>query len=186
MLSREVPLVCDPTFLLSKEEWEALERPHSAGKGEYILYYTIRRSGELYQKCRALSKETGLPVVIVGGNVLKKLKNRDPMVRYAVDISPEQWLYLVHHARYVVTNSFHGTAFSVNFRKDFYVEFSSLTNSRLSHIVNTLGLSQRVVNGTADLVPSSIDYHIVASTLHEICGDSHLYLMNALQETING
>ena len=41
---------------------------------------------------------------------------------------------MLHHARYVFTNSFHGTAFSINYRKDFYVEFSSLTNSRLEPV----------------------------------------------------
>ena len=47
-------------------------------------------------------------------------KNKNPMLDYAVDASPEQWLYIINHARYVFTNSFHGTVLSLQFQKQFY------------------------------------------------------------------
>ena len=181
VLGTEVPVVCDPTFLLSAEEWQTMERPHPAAKGEYILYYTIRSSHSLMKKCRELSKKTGLKIVVVGGNFVKRMRNSDPMVDYAVDVSPEEWLYLVRNARYVVTNSFHGTAFSVNFRKDFYVEFSSLTNSRLAQITKALGLEDRIV-GDTELIPSAADYSVAEDVLRDLCKESWEYLSSALQE----
>ena len=181
MLNREVTMVVDPTMLLDASDWSAMEQPHSLGRGEYILYYTIRRSESLMRFCRHLSKQTGLKIVVVGGNPLDALRKRDEMVDYAVDISPKQWLFLVHHARYVVTNSFHGTAFSINYRKDFYVEFSSLTNSRLANIVQIFGLQDRVVKEGALENLADVDYSRVAQELPTLQEQSLSYLRNALE-----
>jgi hypothetical protein len=152
LTGKDVPLVCDPTFLLSADDWTSLEKAHPAAKGEYILYYTVRSSESLWKQCKAFAKEKGLKIVVVGGNLLKQWKEKDGQIQYAVDIGPEQWLYLLHHARYVVTNSFHGTAFSINYHKDFYVEFSSLTNSRLEQITQALGLTDQIVVSVHDYV----------------------------------
>ena len=132
--------------------------------------------------CKSLAKKTGLRIVIVGGNAVKRLKNKDPMLSYAVDVSPEEWLYLMHHARYVVTNSFHGTAFSIIYRKDFYVEFSSKTNSRLSHITEMLGLQDRVVSDGICTKVSNCDYTETETKLPDISSASFRYLKNALSE----
>lgn len=180
LLGKEVPLVCDPTLLMNACDWELLEESHSAAEGEYILYYTIRSSQTLWDKCRVFAREKGLKIVVVGGNWLKQWKQRDDQIRYAVDIGPEEWLYLVHHARYVFTNSFHGTAFSINYRKDFYVEFSSLTNSRLEQIVRTLGLCGQIV-GEAQLTGAAVDYSVADRLLPEIRETSMNYLSRALE-----
>ena len=132
--------------------------------------------------CRELSQKTGMKIIVVGGNPVTAWKNRDQMIEYAVDISPQQWLYFMHHAAYVVTNSFHGTAFSVNFRKNFYVEFSSLTNSRLEHIVRMLHLEDRVVNGSSVAAPSAVDYGTVDAILPSLEARSLQYLECALAE----
>ena len=121
-----------------------------------------------------------MKIVVVGGNLLTQWKVRNEDVTYAVDISPEEWLYLLHHARYVFTNSFHGTAFSINYRKDFYVELSSATNSRLTQITQMLGLSERIV-GQAPLSGSAVDYSFAEQVLPEICKASMDYLSDALK-----
>ncbi|MBQ8260299.1 MAG: polysaccharide pyruvyl transferase family protein [Clostridia bacterium] len=185
MTGKDVPVVVDPTMLVSAEEWSALEREYPVGEGGYILYYTIRRSHSLMQFCRELSARTGLRVIAVGGNFIKSMKTRGSSIEYASDISPEQWLYLVNHARYVVTNSFHGTAFSINFRKDFYVEFSSATNSRLENITGMLGLESRVVREGMAAEPSDCDYSVAQERLPSLIADSHKFLKEALNQGEN-
>ena len=182
LTGKEAPVVLDPTMLLDREEWIALEQPHPLAQGEYILYYTIKSSASLWQSCRALSEKTGVKIVVVGGNAIKAMRNKDPMVSYAVDISPAEWLYLVRHARYVVTNSFHGTAFSVIYRKDFYVEMSSATNSRLAHITDMLGLGDRVIGGGLCDGGSACDYTVAEEKLPMLRAASLEYLKNALCE----
>ena len=179
LLGKDVPLVCDPTLLMDAGEWSQVEKPHPAGEGEYILYYTIRSSGTLWNRCKAFAREKGLKIVAVGGNPLKQWREKNGNIRYAVDISPEQWLYLVHHARYVFTNSFHGTAFSINYRRDFYVEFSSLTNSRLEQITRTLGLCAQVLT-EAPISGDAVDYTVAEQVLGQMRKASLEYLSGAL------
>ncbi len=180
LIGRDVPLVCDPTLLMNAEDWEALEKPHPAAEGGYILYYTIRSSASLWDQCRAFAREKGLKIVVVGGNRLKQWTQRDEQIRYAPDIGPEQWLYLLHHARYVFTNSFHGTAFSINYHKDFYVEFSSLTNSRLEQITRSLGLGGQVL-GAAVPDGTPADYTVADQVLPQMRKASMDYLNQALK-----
>lgn len=180
LIGTDAPLVCDPTLLMNSDDWVKLERPHPAAEGEYILYYTVRSSASLWNKCKEFAREKGLRIVVVGGNHLKKWKYRNENIRYAIDIGPDEWLYLVHHARYVVTNSFHGTAFSINYRKDFYVEFSSLTNSRLEQITRSLGLDDQIV-GDEPLSGAATDYSVADRALPQIREESMKYLSEALK-----
>lgn len=183
---QDVQIVADPTMLVEKQEWMAMESAHPMGKGDYILYYTVKSSPTLLAYCKSLSHKTGLKIVIVGGNAVKKLTNRDPMLTYAVDVSPEEWLYLLHHARYVVTNSFHGTAFSIIYRKDFYVEFSSDTNSRLMNITEIFGLTDRVVKDCVCDCISDCDYTETDKKMPILRGESLQFLQDALSENKHG
>lgn len=180
LIGKDVPIVVDPTFLVTAEEWSTLEQRHPLADGDYILYYTIRSSQKLWHRAVELSEKTGMKLVVVGGNPIKANFSKDANIKYAVDIAPGEWLYLLRHARYVVTNSFHGTAFSVNYRKDFYVEFSSLTNSRLVQITQALGLTGRIV-GEAALEPTAVDYTVTDRVLPQMRKASLDYLMKALK-----
>jgi len=113
---------------------------------------------------------------------LSNLKKQNNTVKYIVDIGPEQWLYFFHHAECVVTNSFHGTAFSINYRKNFYVEFSSLTNSRLEQIVRTFGLEERIVDQQSKPQMSMIDYSLTESILPLLREKSMSFLRQALEQ----
>lgn len=175
LTGRDVPIVADPTFFLEQSDWEELEQEHPAAKGEYILYFTVRSSRSLWEKALEFSRKSGMKLVVIGGSMLKK---RVDGVEYAVDIGPAQWLYLIHHARYVVTNSFHGTAFSIHFRRDFYLDLSARTNSRLEHIARILGLEDQIVKGP--LEPSAADYTVAEQVLPEMRQASWDYLKQAL------
>ena len=158
MLQREVPLVLDPTFLLDSTACAREEDTHFAAQKPYILYYAIKRSRELFDFSLDLARKKNSKIVVVGGNFLSNIKNKQDGVEYAWDISPRQWLYLVHHADCIVTNSFHGTAFSINYQKEFFVEFSSDTNSRLRQLIQTTGLENRVIGKDTAQWDSKVDY----------------------------
>lgn len=180
LMQKQVPVVLDPTFLLDKGDWTALEKPHAAAKEGYILYYTVRSSKSLLRFCLDLADKTHKKVVIVGGNFLRQLGNRDKRICYARDIGPEQWLYLMHHAQYVVTNSFHGTAFAIHYQKDFFLEYSSTTNSRLQQIIGAAKLENRVVGPNVASWDEKIDYTWVESSLEHIKTQSVSYLKEAI------
>lgn len=176
----EAKLVLDPTFLLDAGKWEKYEKICPQAKGEYILYYTVHNSRVLWQKCLELAQKTNMKILRIGANMISKYLKKEDRVEYVTDVGPDQWLYLLHHASYIMTNSFHGTAFSINYRKNFYVEFSSATNSRLTNIVGLLGLEDRVLHQNLDIVPSAADYSGVETVLSRLIEDSHGFLENAL------
>lgn len=181
LTGREAALVADPTFLVEAASWAAMEKSHPAATGDYVLYFVVRQSESLMRRCAAFAQKQGLKMVVVGGNPLKTRRNRNPMVEYAVDIGPEQWLYLLHHARYVFTNSFHGTAFSVIFEKDFYVEYPPYTGSRLRQVMETLGLENRVIKEGEEPAEQAIDYGPVRQAFAALTAQSLEYLENALK-----
>ena len=186
LTGRDTTLVVDPTLLLDAQQWQPYEQAHPRATGDYILYYTIRSSQTLWKHCLELAKKTNMKILRLGSNVISKHLKKTDGVEYICDVSPGQWLYLVHNARYVVTNSFHGTAFSVNYRKDFYVEFSSLTNTRLEHITNVLGLQQRVLCEDAEITPSFVNYAKTEEVLPKLKRQSLMFLEQALQEAFEG
>lgn len=179
---RDAQLVCDPTMLLSAEEWETLEKPYPAEENGYILYYPVGSSKTLWDYCKKLSKKTGLKIIHIGGNVIKAMRNKDGGMEYAVDISPSRWLWLVHHARYVVTNSFHGSAFSVIFRKSFYLEYPWHAHSRIDQIVSLLAPADPVIKeGVCEA--RDLDYSGVDKNLAHLRDESLDYLKKALGDS---
>lgn len=181
LIPQEVSVVADPTFLLEPEDWETMEKVHPAAEGEYILYFAVHRSEQLFRRCRELSRRCGMKVVVVGGNAIKRLKNRDPMLDFAVDVTPSEWLYLMHHARYVVTDSFHGTVFSVMFHRDFFVQYPRHANARLVHLIGELGLGARVLSENTPFTTDSIVYENVDRRRVEMQTLSKEFLTKALE-----
>ena len=181
ILGREVPLVLDPTFLLDQDDWIKLEQWHPAAEEDYILYFTVFSSRSLMDFCRELADKSTKKIVVVGGNALRQLRNRDKRIEYAWDLNPGQWLYLIHHASCVVTNSFHGTAFSIHYQKDFYVEPAPSANSRLAQIVRTSGLEDRVVGNRKADPERHIDYSEVYERFASLKAQSLSYLKEYIQ-----
>lgn len=180
LIGKNAPIVIDPTMLLDAAQWQQLEDDSFCVDEDYVLYYTVKSSPRLFAKCRAFAQKHGLKMVVIGGNCMRK--ERDPIVRHAVDISPSAWLWLVRHARYVVTNSFHGTAFSIIFEKDFCLELSASTNSRLTNIVKILGLEERILPFEQEIIPCSANYNIAKANLSYLRAASLDYLQKALCE----
>lgn len=182
LLDCKVPIVLDPTFLVSREEWMTLERKHPMAKGQYVLYFPVRKSNSLLQFSRELAKKRNAKLIIIEGNFLYQLRNRDTNVKYALDLSPEEWLSLVHHAECIVTNSYHGAAFSIHYQKDFYLEYSSKTNSRLKQLMEISKLERRVVGDDCADWNEHIDYQSVESRISPVRSASMDYLKRSIWE----
>lgn len=180
LTGRETALVVDPTWLVDAADWAAMEKPHPAATGEYVLYFVVNHSEKLFARCKAFAKQHGLKVVVVGGNPLSAARNKDPMLSYAIDIGPEQWLYLIHHAAYVFTNSFHGTAFSVLFGRELYVQVPTHNGSRLRQVLKNLGMEDREVREGEELTETTIDYVQAQGVFAELREQSLAYLKEAL------
>ncbi|WP_051586231.1 polysaccharide pyruvyl transferase family protein [Selenomonas sp. AE3005] len=125
---REVPVVVDPTLLLTADEWRKVSRqPAWYHGGDYILTYFL---GERPAVVNKLSEENGLPVV----NILDK----DVYEHYVT--SPDEFLWAIEHAKLMYTDSFHGTVFSILFRTPFVVcnRIGSAVEEKMGSRIDTL------------------------------------------------
>lgn len=176
LLDRDVPVTIDPTFLLDKKEWGEKFCKRNI-KGKYILVYAFYISKNMHNFIDRLSSEKNLPIIVLMPNK-SFFGTNIKGAAYKSYVSPEQWVNYMYNAEYVVTNSFHGTAFSINFNKKFFVELKSESekmNSRVTHILETLKVGDRHISDDIDL-DSVIDYETVNAVLKEKCSESKNYL----------
>lgn len=132
----------DPTFLLAPTKWEEIEKEYDGLPNKFLLLYTIQNSDKAINFASEVSKKLKLPVVQISNERgFKALLHKTVDCRL-MDVAPQQFLWLFHHATYIVTNTFHGNMFSIIFRKNF-VHFSINKNdSRVSSLHDIIGLGK--------------------------------------------
>lgn len=172
----EAQRVLDPTLLLSWNEYSRLTW-HIYKKKPYILLYLLFYSKTLIESAIRLSNETGFPVKCINGSEIPVEKFEDHS-----DSGIEEWLSLIHDAEFVLTNSFHGLAFSLNFNKNFNVELPPLKVNASSRIIDMLQLfslnDRKISNGELNKKP--IDYTRINEILSFERNKSIAFLKSAL------
>lgn len=170
-LNVEATNVLDPTLLLTAEDYTRLciDIPR---KKPFLFAYILDQSEEKIKMITDFASTKGLPYLI---------QSAGPAIEQ--DDSIELWLSQFRDAAYVITDSFHGTAFSINFGKDFYV-FSNTGrgNSRFESLLGQLGLSHRIVSKNCENC-STINWTIVNLKLEELRRTSLEWLSRALAST---
>lgn len=142
---RKAELVLDPTLLLDKEEWKECSSGYNPNSDGYVLIYEVHSSDLIQQLALKYAKEHSLPVYRVGIRGMFNWKT-EGIINLA-DIGPADFVSLFEKATIVFTNSFHGTAFSVNLGKCFYTVLSRAgkKNSRMTSLLSVLGLDSRII-----------------------------------------
>ncbi|SMY35615.1 Polysaccharide pyruvyl transferase [Photobacterium malacitanum] len=134
--------VLDPTLLLTKSEWKKIaKKPDNIKYEEYILVYALKKDILLKKVITELKNKTGLKVITI---------DQDPLLNYKPDqhlkdIGPDEFVYLFENAKFIITNSFHGTAFSCNLNKPFIVTEPPTGINRIVSLLSILGMQDRVV-----------------------------------------
>lgn len=156
-------LVVDPVFLLSREHWERIASEDGCGEC-YILVYDFERGGPIETIAKRLARLMGCKIYSIGFEG-KRYTHRD-----FVTYGPSSFVSLIRNAACVVSNSFHATAFSMIFQKNFFVvNRTDGLNVRMSDLLSRYGLSDRLidVNATDKRLTSNIDYTNVQPILHQ-------------------
>lgn len=177
LTGRKATVVLDPTLLVQADYLRGIMKQSKREK-KYVLFFCVNPSPKLYSQAQAYADVLRYELVTIGG----RMKDRfNPAKHPEYGVGPKEFLGLVDKAECVFTNSFHGMAISVALHRDFYVEFSSDTNSRLINLIRTLRLQERVIGKD---VPKerSIDYDKVDELLAEHREISINYLKTALTE----
>lgn len=164
----------DPVFLLTAEEWSGFARPVDGLPEKYILYYRVLPQAELNKTAQALSEKTGLPIFVADGHDVFP-----DQVKRTGFLSPEQWVYALSHAAYVVTNSFHGTAFSVNFNQKAAILIPPKGGTRVSDLMNLCGIEG--ADSGRCIVEDPADYQHANIYLQEARDQGISYLRRILE-----
>lgn len=156
----------DPTLLVNRLEWEKIEEPYLGLPRQYLLVYTLVHASETLAFARQIGNKLGLPVVQICNTRGLKGKLKKHVDYVLLDASPSQFVWLFNHARFIVTNTFHGNMFSVIFRKSFVHYDVNGFDSRITTLHNAIGLNQtRMIRTVDDLKESDINYAIIESQI---------------------
>lgn len=135
------PVVMDPVFLLSLDEWKKIAS-QPVVKEDYVLCYYMNTPDKTIHSsiasvANALAQKHGCKVINIGKREFERIKFWENNL---FDVGPQEFLSLVMNAKYVVTNSFHATAFSCIFHVPFFVpvNYEEPENKRLSNRMESL------------------------------------------------
>lgn len=177
LIGEDSQLVLDPSMLMTKNEWMKIIHKCKYSSNGYIVRFLLNKSQQNDRFVEELSKKKGLPVYEIGGNFLTNFRHKN--MRYSGVIGPAEWLDIINNANCVVTDSFHGTAFSILFEKELYVSLVSSTNSRLVTLLDNFNLTNRVINSACEEY-TDINYDAVEKILGEKREESMAYLRRSL------
>lgn len=182
-------VVADPTMLLNADEWRKEIFPEGSLKSvePYIFCYFLGANQESRKAANELKKKTGLKIVT--------LKHMDEYVPsdesfgdeapYSVD--PNEFLRLIYNAAYICTDSFHCTAFSIQFHKMFmtFYRFAQGTttgrNSRIDSLFNVLGVNKcHIYSGDISDIDVAINWDEIDFNLKKLRERSIEFLKDSL------
>lgn len=170
-VQKKVTVNVDPAFLLRKDQWELLiGKPLIEGK--YIICYQLLRNDRINQVVTKLKENSGLSVFSICNSGINLIRNAYPIY----DAGPLEFLNYIYYADKVVTTSFHGTAFSILFEKEFYCLNNSATPARIVELLQRVNLSDRLIDERMIFPTKAIDFSKSKKTVDTLRKDGIEYL----------
>ena len=181
LLGIDVPVLIDPTLLLDWNEWK-----DGANNKDYILLYFLDEpSDDTIDYIQWLADNIAAEVYALPYRFKKYEKL--PFLKY-ITAGPEEFVSLVSNAKFVLTDSFHGTAFSIDFNVPFYTfarNYGSVRQtSRITSLLQTFGLEKQYIECVQQVIKSvpSLDF----TRSNEILTEQRKKAEKYLKETLNG
>jgi len=132
--------ILDPTLLMSKEQWqEYIPAPNKYGK--YLLVYQLHNehdNANFDEAVKEIAASKDLQIIRIAYSYSDRKIGKKIVMPSIVE-----FLSLIHHAEYIVTDSFHGTAFSINLNRPFSVVYPAHFSTRMDNILELTGLKDR-------------------------------------------
>ena len=135
LLNRESDVHLDPTLLHTRANWNAVaEKSKSKHSRKFVLAYMVPYQKSVHAKAKELAKRNGLDLLVV----CKSLRNL-----FRKNAAVDEVVSMFRDAEYVVTNSFHGTAFSIIYQKKFIIELDNKWgyNIRSAQLIKKFNIS---------------------------------------------
>lgn len=170
-----VSKVLDPTLLLNSEEYASITAEKLI-KDKYLLLYSRRYSPEMEAYAEKLAKENGWKIVEISLRATNAKKGH--LMYYHAGV--EEFLSLVKNAEFIVTNSFHGMIFSVQFSRPFVIFAREQCNTKIEELIQLFGIKDHIfITGKENYKP--INYDMVHLNIKKVRADSERFLRYELE-----
>lgn len=142
LTDKNIEVVADPTFLLSQQEWMKIAKTPDTDK-PYVLIYQVISNPLANEIAQIAAKELKAEVIEIASKVNDIQRNH----RVVYTASPEEFLGWIMNAHFIVSTSFHGTAFSIIFNKAFVsIKQNKPSDLRIESILNQYQLIDRFID----------------------------------------
>ena len=183
LTDREAIVVADPTLLMRSNEWDSL-KTNVELPGKYVLCYFLDEPSDNVKAgiCK-FAKEKNLDIVVLGK--LSELDYTDKRIHRPI-AGPCEFLSIISTAQMVITDSYHGMLFSINYNKKFwsveraYSQYDQ--SSRQLTVLSRLGLEDRYVRSNFNFTDAVIDYDVVKTKIEDFVAFSMNYLKSSLDK----
>lgn len=172
--------VIDPTLLLTKERWRKLSSNNIIDDKYLLIYVMDHKYEKLIAYGEQIARRLNLKIYVV---CFKKVKDKKIDVCLS-NIGPKEFLNLFDNASYVVSNSYHGVIFSINFGKQFIAVAKDRYNARIESILKLMHLEDRFIYDEFNLEKAieTINYENVTIYLDKEREKSAKFLKESLKE----
>lgn len=173
----KVHTVLDPTLLVDRTVFDQIARKPNVSQ-KYIVVYQVYLSDDTNRDIMRIAESLAGQI---GGIVIDLSFQIAVSAKYRRDASPEEFLGYIKYADAIITNSFHGTAFSVIFQKPFYtVKMHTEIDLRAQSLLEEIALTERFIERDAKPVFSGMDYSGHIEKMSNLRMDSRRFISEAL------
>lgn len=176
LCNRKAEVVLDPVFLQTAEQWRKIMPPKKE-KGYIFVYMPGMHTIE---SAVNLARRKGLKIIYCSYDIsLRNPKKNVGDIR--LSLGPDEFLSLLDGAEYVVTGSFHATAFSLILQKKFFVEVPPMVGSRITDLLTTFDLRNRIFDHESSLEDNEIDWSEVEQKMNQLRKQSLMSLQHSIE-----
>ena len=172
-----VEVTIDPTFLLTKEQWlKLLPGKMKIKHGQYVVVFEVRHSSLTDKLAQLISQKYSYKIVTIPSNINLK----DKKTYKALD--PFNFINTIANAKFVITTSFHGTAFSLICKVPFYSIETHTNDNRIKDLLISCGIENRIINKIPEKISDKLDWNTIEQRLNIYIDKSKDYLRKNLQD----
>ncbi|WP_210442902.1 polysaccharide pyruvyl transferase family protein [Vibrio crassostreae] len=182
LIEKDVAVNIDPVFLTSRHDWIELSKKSTLSKdnlGDYILVYEVNSPSNFKKYVESLKSKYSCKVIEVSTRPIPKYRG----VENIPNASPYDFLYLISNAKFVMTSSFHGVAFSCLLNIPFSTALGNTRSGRQVNILNMFGLEHCIISNEKELYnnyDSNFDWTYVNECIENLNNESNNYLTRAI------
>ena len=178
---------CDPTLLLSKDEWIRHEVKYNINE-KYVFVYLLGKDKKQRDFISEFSKTNGLKIVNITNSDGITNSVDDNFGDYKLnDVTIQNWLYLIDNSEYIFTDSFHGIVFSTIFEKKFFALkriSSNNINNRIIDYLKTINQEDKNIDCNEQILCNDFtwDYNDINQRKNILIEDSKKYICKIISK----